>query len=171
MRHSRQRSCGTCMNVWIQSRHRFQARKRSGAQRYSLVALCPVVSRAGLSEDEVVGAEDLTVGASANGIHGPGLKIHEHSAGNIATASCLIEVNVDALKLKVRVSVVGTSGVNACDQWSRSRLVLRLATGSEECKGPRGRLVWVVGSWGLRKTEMKEFHEHPRARQDAGPQA
>ncbi len=88
--------------------------------RHSLVALCPVVSRSSLSENKVVGAEDLAVGASTNGVHGSRLKIHEHSAGNIATASCLIEVNVDALKLEIRVAMVGTSGINTYTQQNQA---------------------------------------------------
>jgi hypothetical protein len=87
-------------------RHPFQA------EEYSLVALSPVVSRSSLSENKVVRAEDLAVGTSTDGVHGSRLKIHEHSARNVATASCLIEVNVDALQLKIRVSMVGTSGIN-----------------------------------------------------------
>ena len=48
-----------------------------------VVALGPVVSGAGLAEDEVVGAEDLPERSSADRVHGAGLKIHEHSAGYV----------------------------------------------------------------------------------------
>uniref|UniRef100_J3LTD8 Uncharacterized protein n=1 Tax=Oryza brachyantha TaxID=4533 RepID=J3LTD8_ORYBR len=47
-----------------------------------VVALSPVVAGAGLPEDEVVGAEDLAVGAGAHGVHGPGLEVHQHGAGH-----------------------------------------------------------------------------------------
>ena len=42
----------------------------------------------------------------ADGIHGAGLQIHEDGAGHVATAGGLVVVNVDALQLKVRVTVV-----------------------------------------------------------------
>jgi len=64
----------------------------------SVVALGPVVARAGLAENVVVWAEDLAVGASTKRVHGTGLEIHEHGAGRIAaTRSGLHVVNVDAL--------------------------------------------------------------------------
>jgi hypothetical protein len=66
-----------------------------------------------LSEDEVVRTEDLTIGASADGVHGSGLKVHEDGTGDIASASGLIEVHVDALQLEVRVTLVGSGWVDA----------------------------------------------------------
>jgi hypothetical protein len=78
-----------------------------------VVALGPVVARAGLAEDEVVGAEDLAVGASAHRVHGTGLEVHEHRAGHVASARGLIVVHVDALELEVGVAVVGAGGVHA----------------------------------------------------------
>ena len=75
--------------------------------------LGPVVTGSGLTEDEVVGAEELTEGTGADGIHGSGLQIHKDGAGDVATSGGLVVVNVDALQLKVGVTVVGTGGVNA----------------------------------------------------------
>ncbi len=49
----------------------------------SVVSLSPVVSGSALSKDKVVGAEDLSKGSRADGVHGSGLKIDEDSAGNI----------------------------------------------------------------------------------------
>jgi hypothetical protein len=51
----------------------------------SVVSLGPVVSGSGLAEDEVIRAEELAVGSSADRVHGAGLKVHEDSAGNIAS--------------------------------------------------------------------------------------
>lgn len=73
----------------------------------------PVVTGAGLTEDEVVGAEDLAVGTSADGVHRAGLEIHEDRAGDVATTGGLVEVHVDALELKIRVALVGTSRIDA----------------------------------------------------------
>merc|ERR1712188_364779 len=78
-----------------------------------VVSLGPIVSGASLSEDKVVGAEELTEGAGTDGVHGTGLQIHEDGAGDIATTGGLVVVHVDTLELKVGVTVVGTSGVNA----------------------------------------------------------
>jgi hypothetical protein len=48
-----------------------------------VVALGPVVASAGLAEDEVVGAEELTERAGADGVHGAGLEIDEDGARDI----------------------------------------------------------------------------------------
>jgi hypothetical protein len=77
-----------------------------------VVALGPVVSGTSLAEDEVVRAEELTERTGTDGIHGTGLKIHKDSARDIAATSGLVEVNVDALELKIGITVVGSGGVN-----------------------------------------------------------
>ena len=46
-----------------------------------VVTLGPVVTGTGLSEDEVVWAEELTEGSSTDGVHGTWLEIHEDGAG------------------------------------------------------------------------------------------
>merc|ERR1712199_77498 len=73
-----------------------------------VVTLGPVVTGAGLAEDEVVRAEELTEWASADRVHGTRLEVHEDGTGHIATASGLIVVHVDALQLEVGVTMVGT---------------------------------------------------------------
>merc|ERR1712144_46307 len=78
-----------------------------------VVTLGPIVSGAGLSEDEVVGTEELTEGAGTDGVHGAGLEVHEDGAGNVAAAGGLVVVHVDTLELEVGVAVVGTGGVDA----------------------------------------------------------
>ncbi len=70
------------------------------------MALGPVVSSSGLSEDEVVGAEDLSVGAGPDWVHGSGLEVDEDGARNVLAAGSFIVVDVDALQLdwqKIRV--------------------------------------------------------------------
>merc|ERR1711937_337218 len=42
---------------------------------FGVVTLGPVVTGTGLTEDEVVGAEELTEGASTDGVHGAGLEV------------------------------------------------------------------------------------------------
>jgi hypothetical protein len=56
----------------------------------SVVTFSPVVSCTRLTEDEVVGAEELTEWASTDRIHGTGLEIDEDRARNILVARCLI---------------------------------------------------------------------------------
>jgi len=77
-----------------------------------VVTLRPVVAGSGLTEDEVVGAEDLAVGASADGVHRAGLEVHQDRARDIAAAGRLVEVDVDALQLEVGVALVGAGGIN-----------------------------------------------------------
>jgi hypothetical protein len=77
-----------------------------------VMSLGPVVTSTGLSEDEVIGAEELTKRTSTHRVHGTRLKIHENGTGHIATTSGLVVVHVDSLQLKVGVTVVGTGGVN-----------------------------------------------------------
>jgi len=80
---------------------------------FGVVAFCPVVSGSGLSEDEVVWSEKLSEWSSTDGVHGTRFKIHEDRTWDIASTSCFVEVNVDALQLKVGISVVGSRWVNA----------------------------------------------------------
>ena len=75
--------------------------------------LGPVVPRAGLSKDKVVWPEDLAVGAGPDRVHGAGLQVHQDSPGHILAPRGLVVVDIDPLKLKVRVSAVGAGGVNA----------------------------------------------------------
>jgi hypothetical protein len=48
----------------------------------SVMALSPVVTGTGLTEDEVVGAEELAEGTSTDGVHGTWLEIDEDGTGN-----------------------------------------------------------------------------------------
>ena len=80
---------------------------------FGIVTLGPVVTSTSLTEDEVVGSEELTEGAGSNGVHSSGLEIHEDSTGNVASTGGLVEVDVDSLELEIGVAVVGTSWVNA----------------------------------------------------------
>jgi hypothetical protein len=79
---------------------------------FSVVTLGPVVTSTGLTEDEVVRSEELTEGASSDGVHGTRFKIHEDSSGDVSSTSSFVEVNVDSFELEVRVTMVGTSGID-----------------------------------------------------------
>mmetsp|Transcript_76585 Transcript_76585/g.206366 ORF Transcript_76585/g.206366 Transcript_76585/m.206366 type:complete len:211 (+) Transcript_76585:793-1425(+) len=85
----------------------------------SVVTFGPVVASTGLAENEVVRTEDLAIRTGANGIHSARLQIHENSAGNITTTSGLIVIDVDALELKVGITMVGTGGIHTCTMMSQ----------------------------------------------------
>jgi hypothetical protein len=55
----------------------------------SVVTLSPVVTSTGLTEDEVVGTEELAEGTGADGIHGTGLQIDEDSTGDVFVTASL----------------------------------------------------------------------------------
>ena len=77
-----------------------------------VVTLSPVVTGSGLSEDEVVGSEELTERSGSDGVHGSWFEIHEDSAGNVTASGSFVVVDVDSLELEVGVSVVRTGWVN-----------------------------------------------------------
>merc|ERR1712203_826151 len=78
-----------------------------------VVTLGPVISGASLSEDEVVGSEELTERSGSHGVHGTWLKIHEHGSGDVSSSGGFVEVDVDSLKLEIRVAAVVTDGVDS----------------------------------------------------------
>ena len=87
-----------------------------------VVTLCPVVASTRLTEDEVVGAEELTEWTGTNSIHSTWLQIDEDGTRNVLIArglwhvsdcirieiECiyLIEINVHALELEVGCTIV-----------------------------------------------------------------
>ena len=79
---------------------------------FGVMAFGPVVTGAGLAEDEVVGAEDLAIGTGADAVHGARLQVHEDCPRDIAPAAGFVEVDIDALELQVRVAVVRARGVD-----------------------------------------------------------
>ena len=56
----------------------------------SVMTLGPVVASTGLSVNEVVGSEELRVGAGTDGVHGTGFEIDENGAGNILVSGGLV---------------------------------------------------------------------------------
>jgi hypothetical protein len=79
---------------------------------FGVMSLGPIVTGTSLSEDEVVGSEELTEGSGTDGVHGTGLEIHEDGAGNVTSTGSFVEVNVDSLELEIGITVVRTGGVN-----------------------------------------------------------
>merc|ERR1719272_2657512 len=50
---------------------------------FGVMSLGPVVTGTGLSENEVIGSEELSEGTGSDGVHGSGLEIHEDGSGNV----------------------------------------------------------------------------------------
>jgi len=80
---------------------------------FGVMTFGPVVTGTSLSENEVVGSEELTEGPSSDGVHGSGFEIHEDGTGNVTSTGGFVVVNVDSLELEIGVTVVGTGGVNS----------------------------------------------------------
>jgi hypothetical protein len=59
----------------------------------SVMSLSPVVTSARLTEDKVIGTEELTEWTSTDSIHGTWLQIDEDGARNILIAGSLIRVS------------------------------------------------------------------------------
>jgi hypothetical protein len=58
----------------------------------SVVTLGPVVTGTRLTENKVVGTEELTKGTSADGVHGTGLQVDEDSTRDIFVAGSLMQL-------------------------------------------------------------------------------
>jgi hypothetical protein len=79
---------------------------------FGVVTLGPVVTGTSLTEDEVVWSEELTEWSSSDRVHRSWLEIHEDSSWDESTTGSFVIVDVDSLKLEVRVTVVGTGWVD-----------------------------------------------------------
>merc|ERR1719389_1554383 len=79
---------------------------------FGVVTLGPVVTGTSLTEDEVVGSEELTERSSSDGVHGSGFEIHEDGSWDVSTTGSFVVVDVDSLELEIRVTVIGTGRVN-----------------------------------------------------------
>ena len=77
-----------------------------------VVTLGPVVTGTGLTENEVIWSEELSERSSSDGVHGTWLKIHEDGSWDVSSTGGLVVVDVDSLKLEIRVTVVGSGWVN-----------------------------------------------------------
>merc|ERR1712195_16540 len=79
---------------------------------FGVMSLGPVVTGTGLSEDEVIGSEELTKRSGTDGVHGSGLEIHEDGSGDVTSTGGFVVIDVDSLELEIGVTVVRTGGVN-----------------------------------------------------------
>jgi len=79
---------------------------------FGVMALGPVVTGTSLTENEVVGSEELTEGSGTDGVHGSGLEVHEDGSGDETATSGFVIVDIDPLKLEVGVTVIGTGWVD-----------------------------------------------------------
>jgi len=79
---------------------------------FGVMTFSPVVTGTGLSEDEVIGSEELTERSGTDGVHGSGLEIHEDGSGDVTSTGGFVVIDVDSLELEIGVTVVRTGGVN-----------------------------------------------------------
>lgn len=79
---------------------------------FGVVTLGPVVSGAGLSEDEVIRSENLSVRSRSEAVHSPRLQIHENGPRDESSTTGLVVVDVDSLQLEFGVSMVSSGGVD-----------------------------------------------------------
>ena len=63
------------------------------------MTLGPVVSGSGLTEDEVIGSEDLAVGTGPDRVHGAGLQVDQNGPRDVLAPGGLVVVDIDALQL------------------------------------------------------------------------
>ncbi len=76
------------------------------------MTLGPVVAGAGLPKDEVVWPEDLPVRSGPHRVHGSGLEVDEDGPGDVFPSGGFVVVDIDPLQLELRVTVVGSGGVD-----------------------------------------------------------
>ena len=79
--------------------------------------LGPVVTSSWLTKHKVVRSEDLAIGSRSDTVHGARLQVHQDSSGHILATTGLVVVDIDPLQLQVRLTSVGTSGVNTMLVW------------------------------------------------------
>jgi hypothetical protein len=77
------------------------------------MTLCPVVVGSGLPADEVVLTKELPVLAGLDRVQGPGLKINQDGPGDVLASRGIIVEDIDAIQLKIRISVVSSGGADA----------------------------------------------------------
>lgn len=66
-----------------------------------VMTLGPVVASTGLTEDEVVGTEELTERTGTDGVHGTGLQVDEDGTGNIlVTGGLRMRISMGAVSEK-----------------------------------------------------------------------
>jgi len=71
----------------------------------------PIVTSTSLSENEVVGSEELTEGSSSDGVHCTRFEIHKDSSWDESTSSSLVIIDIDSLELEIGVTVISTGWV------------------------------------------------------------
>ena len=77
------------------------------------MTLGPVITSTALTEDEVVGTEEVAEGTRADGVHGSRLEINEDGTRDILVRANFVVVDVDALELEVVVALVETIRLDA----------------------------------------------------------
>jgi len=80
---------------------------------FGVMSLGPIVTSTSLSEDEVVGSEELSKWSSSDGVHRTWFEIHKDSSWYKSTTSGFVVIDIDSFELKIGVTMVSTSWVNS----------------------------------------------------------
>merc|ERR550534_957437 len=80
---------------------------------FRIMTFCPIVSSSGLSKYEIVRSKELTERTSSNRVHSPWLQIHQNRSWDITSTSGFVVVNIDPLKLQIRITMVCTCWVDS----------------------------------------------------------
>jgi len=79
---------------------------------FGVMTFGPVVTGTSLTENEVIGSEELTEWSSSDRVHCSGFEIHKDGSWDESTTSSFVIVDVDSLKLEIGVTVIGTGWVD-----------------------------------------------------------
>jgi len=66
---------------------------------FSVMSLGPVVTGSSLSENEVIGSEELSEGSGSDGVHCTGFEIHKDGSGDVSSSSGFVIINIDSFEL------------------------------------------------------------------------
>jgi hypothetical protein len=56
----------------------------------------PIVSSSSLTENEVIGSEELTERSSSNGVHGTRFQVHKDGSRDVSSTGGFVEINIDS---------------------------------------------------------------------------
>jgi len=84
---------------------------------FSIMTFSPVVTSSSLTENKVIWSEKLSKWSSSDRVHGSWFEIHKNSSWDKSSTCSFIIIDIDSFKLKIGVTVISTSWVNAVFVW------------------------------------------------------
>ena len=80
---------------------------------FSVMTFGPVVTSSSLSENEVIGSEELTEWSSSDGVHCSWFEVHKNSSWDESTTSSFVIIDVDSFELEVGITMISTGWVDS----------------------------------------------------------